>query len=58
MKIHDEEINKWINDCHTHKCDVNHTDEPRICFTVCFNNEPEEQAPLILTKEMEVKDGR
>jgi len=58
MKIHDEEINKWINDCPTHKCNVNHIDEHGICLTVCFNNEPEEQEPLILTKEMEVKDGR
>jgi len=55
MKIHDEEINKWINDCPTHKCDVNHIDEYGICLTVRFNNEPEEQEPLILTKEMEVK---
>ena len=55
MKIHDEEIKEWINDCPTHKCDVNNNDEYGICLTVRFNNEPEEQEPLILTKEMEVK---
>ena len=53
-KIHDLEIVEWINDCPTHKCEINHIDKYGICLTVRFNNEPDEE-PLILTKEMEVK---
>ena len=43
MKIHDEEIKEWINDCPTHKCDVNHIDEYGICLTVRFNNKHAEK---------------
>jgi hypothetical protein len=43
MKIYDEEINKWINECPTHKIEVEHIDENGIVMVVRFINEPESE---------------
>ena len=43
MKIYDEEINDWINDCPTHKCEIQHIDEYGIVMVVRFTNEPIEE---------------
>ena len=43
MKIHDEEIKEWINNCPTHKWEIQHIDENGIHISVRFINEPEEK---------------
>ena len=42
MDIYDQEIIEWMNDCPTHKIEVQHADEYGAIFLVNFNNEPEE----------------
>ena len=40
MKIHDEEIKEWLNDCPTHKWEVQHLDDYGMWVSIRFNNEP------------------
>ena len=43
MKIYDDEINEWINNCPTHKFEIEHIDENGIVMVVRFMNEPEDE---------------
>ena len=43
MKIYDEEIKEWLDDCPTHKLEIQHLDENGIHVSVRFLNEPSEQ---------------
>jgi hypothetical protein len=42
MDIYDQEIIDWMNDCPTHKIEVQYADEHGAIFLVNFNNEKEE----------------
>ena len=42
MDIYDQEIIDWMNNCPTHKIEVQHADEHGAIFLVNFNNEKEE----------------
>lgn len=39
MEIYDQEIIDWMNDCPTHKIEVQHAEEHGAIFLVNFNNE-------------------
>ena len=39
MDIYDQEIIDWMNDCPTHKIEVQHAEEHGAIFLVNFNNE-------------------
>ena len=41
MDIYDQEIIDWMNNCPTHKIEVQHADEHGAIFLVNFNNERE-----------------
>ena len=41
MDIYDQEIIDWMNNCPTHKIEVQHADEYGAIFLVNFNNERE-----------------
>ena len=43
MDIYDQEIIDWINNCPTHKIEVQHADEYGAIFLVNFNNKKEEE---------------
>ena len=40
--IHDKEIADWVNDCPTHKIEVQYSDESGIQLLVNFHNIPDE----------------